>query len=199
MGSEITPRQMYRKRRQRRQGKVFNLIVAFMGITSLVAVLILVGFIKFPYYNTFNKVQRFAEPGSIVCIPKDTAVVPLEGVPIKVFNGTSRPGLADQVGSALQGVGLDFQEKANYSGTFFGGVRIVTNGKQLAQAYSVARLFENSHVVYDPNVVGPLHVIVGDAFSEMKSAEELKKLVAQENVILESYPKCLPLNPKDLE
>ncbi|MDO5060007.1 MAG: LytR C-terminal domain-containing protein [Actinomycetaceae bacterium] len=197
MGSELTPREMYRKRRQRRQGKVFNLIVAFMGITSLVAVLILVGLIKFPYYNTFNKVTNYAEPGNVVCIAKDTPAVPLNGVAIKVFNGTSRPGLADQVGTALKNLGLDFKEKANYNGTFFGSVRVISNAAQLPQAYSLARLFENADVVYDPNVNGILHVIVGDAFTEMKSEEELKALLAQENVVLESLPKCLPLDPAE--
>ncbi len=188
---QITPRVAYRKRRQRRQGKVFNVIVVLMGISSLVALLILTGLLKFPYYNSFNKVERFAEKGNIVCVGKNVKPADLTGVKIKVFNGTSRAGLADTVGTALAGVGLEFTEKANYDGQFFGNIRIVTNGKNVVNAYSLARLFEGASVYYDPDAADVIQIIVGDAFTEMKPAEELKAIAEKRDVEFENPEGCL--------
>lgn len=195
MHEELTPRQTYLKRRQRLQGKIFNLLVAVMGISALVAALILTGIIKFPYYNSFNKVEHYAEKGTSVCIAKDTKSVSLVGVPVKVFNGTSRAGLADKVGQALAAAGLEFKEKANYTGVFYGSVRIVTDENHLVQAYSLARLFDDAGVIYDPDITDSLHVIVGDSFLEMKDVEVLKVLAKDTQESLEPLPKCLPLSP----
>lgn len=197
MQEELSPRQIYHKRRQRRQGEIFNLLVAVMGVSSIVAILILTGLIKFPYYNTFNKVEHYAEKGSVVCLAQDTKAVSLENVPVKVFNGTSRPGLADTVGKTLAAVGLDFKDKANYNGVFYGTVRIIADQAHQIQAYSLARLFDEANVVYNPDITDSLHVVIGDGFIEMRDIETLKKIAADTNETLESPAKCLPLRPNN--
>lgn len=191
--AKLSPRQAYLKHRQRRQGKVFNIIVVGMAVSALVSVFILSGLLQFPFYNSFNKIERFAEKGNIVCVGKHVHPVEVTGVPIKVLNGTSRAGLADTVGTALAAVGADFKEKANYDNQFFGSVRIVTNANQITKAYSLARFFENATVYLNPDATEVIQIIVGDAFTEMKTADELKTLAGNLDEELENPEGCLPV------
>lgn len=152
-----------------------------MAVTSLLAILVLSGLIRMPFGGDFTVSVEEAETGEIVCPPEGSKPVDLDGVKIKVYNATGRPGLAGTVGERLSTYGLAPEEPGNYAGQFYGTTRISASKSRIVQAYTISRLFPESSVRYDEADTDIVTIILGEHFSEMLPEVEAEKVMSAQD------------------
>lgn len=151
-----------------------------MAVTSLLAILVLSGLIQLPFGDDFTVSVEEAKTGEIVCPPEGSKPVDLEGVKIKVYNATGRPGLASTVGERLAAYGVTPEEPGNYAGQFYGTTRISASKSRVVQAYTIGRLFPESSVRYDEADTDLITIILGEHFSEMLPEAEAEKVMSDQ-------------------
>lgn len=128
-----------------------------------------------PFGDDFTVSVEEAKTGDIVCPLDGSKPVTLDGVKIKVYNATGRPGLAGTVGERLAAYGVAPEEPGNYAGQFYGTTRISASKTRITQAYTISQAFPESSVRFDEANTDIITIILGEHFSEMMSESDVDK------------------------
>lgn len=165
---------------------------------SLFALLVLVKIIPVPFGNSFSQPEEFAVTGDVPCVPDDATAAGLEGIHVQILNATGRPGLAAAVGERLKAHGVTLDEPGNYSRQYYGAAMIIAGPTQVANAYSLARVFPDVTVNYNETAGDVITVVLGDHFGDMLTEEEIEPILSAGQTPLSNPKDCLPVNPDDV-
>ncbi|MDO5049162.1 MAG: LytR C-terminal domain-containing protein [Actinomycetaceae bacterium] len=190
--SQISPRMQFRENRQRRQNMVFSVTVSIMAAVSLAALLVLSGILPVPFFGDFSKADEVVEADQVPCFPEGSAPANPEGIHVTIMNATGRPGLAGTVASSLEAQGVVIDGTGNYDGQYYGTVKLTAGKSQVINAYSLARVFDESTVRYAPSDPATVSIILGERFVDLPSTEEVAHLLSGE-VPLKQDSKCKPI------
>lgn len=164
-----------------------------MVAVSLVSVLVFIGAIPTPFLNDFSKGEEAVKAGEVPCLPEgeNTPASP-ESMHVSVLNATGRPNLAGPIASALESLGVNIDNVGNYSGQYYGAVRLDAGRSQVVNAYTLARVFVDSTVRYVPSDPNSVTIIIGENFTDLPSSEEVSELLLSEQPLVQS-DKCKAL------
>lgn len=188
----------FRENRQRRQNLVFSVIVSVLAALSLASVLVLSGIVHIPFFDKFSASEDVVEADEVPCLPEGAAPVTAEGIHVTVLNATGRPGLAGSIASALESEGAVVDATGNYDGQYYGTVKLMAGKSQVVNAYSLARLFDESTVRYAPSDPPTITIILGERFTDLPSSDEVTRIL-QSTDPFQPVPKCHPLPDSDGE
>lgn len=190
--SGYTTRDAFRKRRSKRQTLVFGFAILGMVVALLLGFLGLTGSILLPFGSDFTKKVHLAEPGDTPCPRPGARPVDAEGARVRVFNTTSRTGLAGTVGTSLEELGYELAGTDN-SAPYRGFVKIEAGPRGVDDAYTVARYFGNdTRIVLTDAEDRTLTITLGVSFESLPPMAELEEIAASRTALV---PKtgCVPL------
>ncbi len=173
--ADLTPYQLYVRRRQQRETMVFTVIGSVMAGLMVLSILVGFGILPFPFFNDFKQAPQYAQAGDVPC-PTSEKAVPFDKMEIHVVNGTDVSGLASKVAKGLKDRGIPVKDIGNISsGSYEGNIRIVTGPTGVNVAYTLARTFEEAEIVLDPRPTSDVTVTIGSRYSEMVSPEKFQE------------------------
>ncbi|WP_051259269.1 LytR C-terminal domain-containing protein [Schaalia suimastitidis] len=187
-----TPRQRFRRERQRRQNITFSVVFAALAGLVVISLLVLNGIIPLPIGQTFNAEEKFAEVGDVPCPPANTLPVAAEMVKVQVLNATSRQGIAGEATALLQAAGFTPLEPGNSAEEYAGRVRISAGPSAVAQAYTVARFFPGAQVVLSGAADDLVIVELGEFFDGGVAQADLANVIGDQSALV-APSNCLPL------
>lgn len=160
------------KRRQR-ETLVFTWVGGVLAVLLVVSLLIGSGLIPIPFLSSFARGDRIAQAGDVPCPTGDGAVVAPERVQIDVLNGTTKTGLAGDVGDALAERGFDVATRANASGSDQESAVTITAGPLgVNSAYTVALAFPESQIILDSRQNAKVTVTLGNGYDTLTDQKE---------------------------
>lgn len=177
MSIDTTVRAEYRKRIQQRQTVIFGTISAILATLLLLGILFWTGLVPFPFDREFS-VKEDAAAAPAPCPSEGITAVPLEQITARVYNSTSRTGLAGDVGDKLAATGVVVADKANWNGDKVSdAAMLVTGPAGVDAAYTLRAYIPNAIIQLDPasesNVVD---VVLGTAWEDVVSAPTEEEL-----------------------
>lgn len=175
--SPSDPNRERHRRLLQRQAVIFGSIGLLMAITLVVALAQFSGLLPSPFAREFStEKEADTKPSYIpVCPPEGTVPVALTDITVDVYNGTSRAGLAGSTAKSLGELGVKTGATGNFDAGYKGSAMIRVNADQIAQGYTISRLFPDSVVVLEQRDKAVIDVIVGDAYTEMSPADAIGK------------------------
>lgn len=169
---------MFRRRRTKRQTLVFGFAILGMVVALALGFLGLTGSILLPIGDEFSKKEVFATPGSTPCPTAGARPVDPEGARVRVFNTSSRPGLATAVGESLEALGYELAGADN-APSYRGNVKIEAGPRGVDDAYTVARYFgSDTRIVLTDAEDRTLTIILGLNFEGMPPQGEMDEIFA---------------------
>lgn len=194
-----TSRERYRAVMSYRQARLYGTVIALLGIVAAVALLGLSGLIPTPFGGDFSKKVEYATYGDIPCPPDDSTTASPEGIKVQVLNASSTTGLASKVANLLSSVGYTDPLVGNYTEVFRGNIQIEVGPEDVAQAYTIARYFEDPIRIRMKDMPAQtVTIILGEGFHGLASEEDAAK-ISETSEKLETIEDCLPISPKLLE
>ena len=189
----VTAREEYRRRIQQRQTIVFGTVSAIMAALLLLAMLVWSGVIPFPFDREFTAAP---DPNAVVtpCLPEGTTdPVDLAAINVNVYNSTTQPGLAGDVGGSLGKLGVVVSNTDNWSGeTLDESARIRTGPTGVAAAYTLSQYISGSVIQFNADqTTDTLDVVVGSGWEKVLSTDEVKQ--AHPEGKLQNAAECVPL------
>ena len=112
-------------------------------------------------------------------------------ITVKVFNATTRVGLAGATGAALTERGFIVASAENATATYDGTARIIFGVAGVAQAYTLAAHIDGAVLVLDPRADASLDLALGAEFAELKP---LDTVTLDPAVPLVAPPGCTPFD-----
>ncbi len=144
----------------------FGILTIALGVVGYGAYAIYTGAMVGPFSAPFvTKAADFKSDITLPCPPDDTVPMDTGDVLVRVFNGTTRPGLAGTVLSDLEGRGYFGAGAANWSRTYAGDARIMFGVEGVREGYTVARNFVNPELILDTRPGVTVDVVVGADYS----------------------------------
>ena len=161
-----TRREILRRHRRERQVLFFGVLAVALGTVGFGAYSIYTGNMVGPFSASFvTKAADFKSTITLPCPPADSLPMDTGDVYFRVFNGTSRAGLAGTVLTDLEGRGYAGGGSANWSRTYDHTARIMFGVDGIRQGYTVARNFENPELILDSRKGLTVDVVVGTDYS----------------------------------
>jgi hypothetical protein len=159
-------------RRRRRQTMTFVAGFAVVLVVGFLAWLTYVGVVPWPFDGTARVAQS-------VCTHSQPP--PPKAISVRVFNGSSRDGLAGQVAAQLKKLG--FAVKATGNDPLEASIRTqveIRHGEEgdIAAATMSAYVVGRSKDVQDDRRDGSIDLVLGPSFTRLHSKSELKKSLA---------------------
>ena len=111
-----------------------------------------------------TKAADFKSTVTLPCPPSDSVPMDTGDVLVRVFNGTSRSGLAGTVLTDLEGRGYFGAGASNWSRTYDKTARIMFGVDGVVQGYTVARNFVNPELILDSRPGVTVDVVVGSDY-----------------------------------
>ncbi len=191
-----TPRQRFRKERQRRANTTFFITIVVLAVLVSTSVMVLRGWLPTPFPSEFNAKIEYAEVGDIPCPSEGATPVDPSSVIVQVLNTTSRQGLAGEATEMLVSAGYAPMEPSNTSPEYAGKVEIATGRAGVDAAYTIARFFPGSHVVLTASTDATVFVSLGTFYDGPLSDTDLAEAV-KNTVPFVRPADCLDLEPLD--
>ena len=153
-----------------RQAVIFGVLLAALALAGLGAAAIFTGSLSLPFFaRDFAKVPTpTASQDPYPCPPAGALPVAANQITVKVFNATTRVGLAGATGAALTERGFIVASAENATATYDGTARIIFGVTGVAQAYTLAAHIDGAVLVLDPRADASLDVALGAEFAELK-------------------------------
>ncbi|MDR6939362.1 LytR C-terminal domain-containing protein [Arcanobacterium hippocoleae] len=163
-------RRAYRQRLAQRQIILFGTIGIVLAVLLLVNTLFWAGIVPFPFNKEFatNKVPEKVA----VCPLAGAKPVELSQVKARVFNASSRSGLAQEVNSKLADQGVQVGSPANWESKepVNESVRLLTKKDSIDAAYTLRAFFPEAKVVLDESAQdGVVDVVLGKGWNTMQN------------------------------
>lgn len=194
----MTPRQLYIQNRQRRQNKVFAIVMMGLGLALAFALLGMSGLVTFPFANEFSHKEHFAAPGDIPCPSKDATPVDPASVQVQILNGTTRPGIAGDATKILESLGYQVIPPENAQRDYPGSVEISTGPLGVDAAWTLARIFPKARVTLTEATDARVSVTLGSFYDNPIEADEAKR-DSENSDPLKGGDKCVPVSQDLLE
>jgi hypothetical protein len=159
-------------RRRRRQTLTFLAGLVGVLVLGLVAWLTYSGVVPWPFGGSVSVAQN-------VCTHSQP--LPPKKITVRVFNGSSRDGLASQVAGQLKGLGFAVKGTGNDPlETKIKSAAEIRHGENgdLAAATIVAYVVGKTKDVQDDRQDGTIDLVLGPSFARLHSKGELKKSLA---------------------
>lgn len=182
--SDSNPTKERHRRLWQRQAVIFGGLGLLLALALVLSLAQFSGLLPSPFARDFT-VPEEEETGNTtvaVCPPADSVPVALKDLPVDVYNGTSRVGLAGATAKGLKELGLKVGQTGNFGAGYPGTALIRVNQSQIVQGYTISRLFPDSVVTLEERDTESIDVIVGDEYSQMAGADAVgdKPFVAPE-------------------
>lgn len=176
-----------------RQAVIFGVLLAALALAGLGAAAMFTGSLNLPVFA-----RAFSTPVSPTtaqdpypCPPAGALPVATNQITVRVFNATSRVGLAGATGSTLTERGFGVALTENATATYDGTARIIFGVAGVAQAYTLAAHVDGAVLVLDPRADASLDLALGAKFAELKAPE----LVTLDPAVpLVAPPGCTPFD-----
>lgn len=192
----ISTRQRFLENRQRRQNKIFTVIATAMAALLVLATLVASGLVTLPFEEKFSEAVHFAETGTTPCPSEGALPSDPKDVQVKVLNGTSRQGIANEAGTMLSTAGFQVQEAGN-AAEYPGAVLIQTTALSVDKAWTVSRYFQGSRVELKEGSDPIVTIVLGAFYEKALSPEDAARITANREA-LRGSDKCNPLDPEVL-
>ncbi|MDU0968407.1 MAG: LytR C-terminal domain-containing protein [Actinomycetaceae bacterium] len=188
----MSPRDAYLKRRRQRETLIFTWTGAILVVLLIAGTLIGFGIVPFPFFSDFARGEKIAQAGDVPCPTGEAEAIPPTKIEVSVLNGTSRAGLASEVGSALEKDGFKVMSKNNApDGDTNGTVQITAGPAGVNSAYTVALAFPDSRITLDSRLDSSVTVTIGGDYDQMVKPDEFRKAL---DLPLEPRPSCLTVS-----
>ncbi len=184
-----------RRRKHERQAVVFGSLIAALALAGLGATAIYTGAMDAPFLaREFTspppeEVEAIPLPP---CIPPETLPAAPETVTIRVYNATTRIGIAGQTADGLAQRGFVIAETANYPIEITTGARISFGEAGIAAAYTLAAHLEPgvAALVLDTRADGSVDLVLGSTWTQLI---DVGAVTLDATSPLLPLPGCLPL------
>lgn len=194
----LTPRQKFLRDRQRRQNKVFAILVMSMAGALAIALILLSGLVSLPFGNEFSAKVSYATAGQIPCPSEGAMPSAPASVHVQVLNGTSRPGIAGSATEILRELGFQADDPQNAGQDYPGSVEISSGPRAVDDAWTVARLFPGARVTLTQATDRRVLITLGAFYDKPIIAEDAARAASNKDP-LEKPKHCLPVDPAEQE
>jgi len=162
-------RQLRRRHMHERQAVIFGVLLAALALAGLGAAAIFTGSLNLPVFarDFATAPSPTASQDPYPCPPAGALPVAANQITVKVFNATTRVGLAGATGAALSERGFVVASAENATATYDGTARIIFGVGGVAQAYTLAAHIDGAVLVLDPRADASLDLALGAEFAEL--------------------------------
>ena len=159
-----------------RQAVIFGVLLAALALAGLGAAAIFTGSLNLPVFarDFATEASTTAAQDPYPCPPAGSMPVPASQITVKVFNATSRVGLAGATSAALAERGFVIGATENFSVTYDGTARIIFGTAGVPQAYTLAAHVDGAVLILDPRTDATVDLILGAEFPELKAMDTVK-------------------------
>lgn len=172
----LQAREARRKHLEHRQTLVIGTIAAVMAALALLGALNWAGILPSPFARDFTREPTGADSLTVACPPHGALPVPLNEISAAVFNASGQAGLARARAEALTSYGVAVKSVGNWPEDSGVPTRIIAGPTGLAQAYTLARLFEGAIVTADDRADESVDVVLGVGHGEILAAPDVETL-----------------------
>ena len=176
-----------------RQAVIFGVLLAALALAGLGAAAVFTGSLNLPVFAR----EFAAEPSPTAtqdpypCPPAGALPVAYGQISVKVFNATSRVGLAGATAASLAELGFVIVTKENALATYDGKARIIFGTAGVAQAYTLAAHVDGAVLVLDARTDATVDLALGAEFAELNPID---KVVLDPAVPLVAPEGCTPFD-----
>ena len=192
----VTPAQQKAHRRRRlheRQAVIYGSIGAVLAVAALGGAAVYTDALELPFlqreFTTPEPEPTVARP-DVPCLPDGTLPVPYATVPVAVFNGSSRTGLASETANAVSTRGFVVSETGNYPETISWPVQISFGAEGLAGATTLAAHLDDAVLVLDTRTGPGIDLVLGEAFPGLVDPATV---LLDPTLPMAAAPGCIPL------
>ena len=156
-----------------RQAVIFGVLLAALALAGLGAAAIFTGSLNLPVFarDFATEAATTGPQDPYPCPPAGSLPVPAAQITVKVFNATSRVGLAGATAAALQDRGFVIGATENFAVTYDGKARIIFGTAGVAQAYTLAAHLDGPVLILDPRTDPTVDLVLGAEFPELKAMD----------------------------
>lgn len=166
-------RQLRRRHMHERQAVIFGVLLAGLALAGLGAAAVFTGSLDLPVFAR----EFAAEPSPTAtqdpypCPPAGALPVPTNQISVKVYNATTRVGLAGATAASLAERGFVIVVTENAPATYDGKARIIFGTTGVAQAYTLAAHIDGAVLVLDARADATVDVALGGEFAELNPSD----------------------------
>lgn len=176
-----------------RQTMIFGTIGAIMTLAALISLLWLTDVLPSPFDDKFSAAPP-REKAFIPCVDETQESLAFNALNVRVYNSTTRSGLANILSKSLTDQGITVEKVGNWQANVKESVRIVTGPSGLRAAYSLVPVFPGSTVILEGDRTSQtIDLIIGEAYDQAPGETTLKE-AAPGGMPLKSLENCQPIS-----
>jgi len=186
-------RQLRRRHMHERQAVIFGVLLAALALAGLGAAAMYTGSLNLPVFT-----RDFAAAPSPTatqdpypCPPAGALPVAYGQISVRVYNATTRVGLAGATSASLAERGFVIASTENAPATYDGTARIIFGTPGVAQAYTLAAHIDGAVLVLDPRADATVDLSLGAEYAELNPIDTIALDPA---VPLVAPPGCTPFD-----
>jgi hypothetical protein len=152
-----------------RQAVIFGVLLAALALAGLGAAAVFTGSLDLPVFarGFASEPAPTSSQDPYPCPPAGALPVATNQINVKVFNATTRVGLAGVTSSALAERGFVIVSTENAPATYDGKARIIFGTAGVAQAYTLAAHIDGAVLVLDARPDATVDLALGSEFAEV--------------------------------
>ncbi|MBO3083092.1 LytR C-terminal domain-containing protein [Cellulomonas fengjieae] len=166
-------RQLRRRHMHERQAVIFGVLLAILALAGLGAAAMFTGSLNVPLlareFATESTPEATQDP--YPCPPAGALPVAYGQISVKVYNATSRVGLAGDTAADLSERGFVIVTKENAPATYDGTARITFGTQGVAQAYTLAAHIDGAVLKLASRADATVDLELGSEFAEINPAD----------------------------
>lgn len=158
---------------------IFGSIGLVLTLFLVLGLLWFTNILPFPLKRDFSTTAEQKE-NVVPCLVEGTTSVEPSSITVRVYNASTRTGLAGNVGGTLSEYGIVISDELNWGGSEpQAPVVVYSSLNALPQAYTLARMFPSATVLLDGTTdTEVLDLVLSQDFTEMRPDGELAELQA---------------------
>ena len=152
-----------------RQAVIFGVLLAALALAGLGAAAMFTGSLNLPVFAREFEAEPTATASQdpYPCPPAGALPVAANQITVKVFNATTRVGLAGATAASLTERGFVVASAENATATYDGTARIIFGVAGVAQAYTLAAHIDGAVLVQDARADASVDLALGAEFAEL--------------------------------
>jgi hypothetical protein len=158
-----------------RQAVIFGVLLAALALAGLGAAAVFTGSLNLPVFarGFATAPTPTATQAPYPCPPAGALPVAAAQVSVKVYNATTRVGLAGATASALTERGFVIALTENAPATYDGKARVIFGTAGVAQAYTLAAHLDGAVLVLDARTDATVDLALGAEFAELNPMDKV--------------------------
>jgi hypothetical protein len=176
-----------------RQAVIFGVLLAALALAGLGAAAMFTGSLNLPVFARDFEVEPTATASQdpYPCPPAGSMPVAANQITVKVFNASTRVGLAGATAASLTERGFIVASAENAAVTYDGKARIIFGVAGVAQAYTLAAHIDGAVLVKDARADASVDLALGAEFAGLNPTDAI---VLDPAVPLVAPPGCTPFD-----